>query len=72
MRNLRGLQGCFLPAVAVAAAAGMVLIRPQELAPAIAGKTVFHTGPNVLYRSKHIPGSVYAGSASSPAGLALG
>jgi rhodanese-related sulfurtransferase len=32
---------------------------------------IFQVGPNVLYRGKHIPGSVYAGPASRPEGLAL-
>ncbi len=33
--------------------------------------TMLHVGFNVLYRAKHIPGSVYAGPASEPDGLAL-
>src|SRR6266540_6835322 len=69
--KLTRLAGLFVAAVAVAGAAGLALIQPQELAPAIAEKAIFHTGPNVLYRSKHIPGSVFAGPGSNAAGLAL-
>ena len=69
--KLTRLAGAFLALVAVAAAAGLALIQPAELAPAVAGKAIFHTGPNVLYRSKHIPGSVYAGPGSTAAGLAM-
>ena len=60
---------------AVAVAAGLALIQPKELVPQLASKTaapaVFHTGPNVLYRSKHIPGSIYAGPGSTSAGLEM-
>ena len=51
--------------VVVAAAADLALVQPQDLAAQLAGKgarpAVFMVGPNVLYRSKHIPGSVFAG-----------
>ncbi len=64
-----------LAAVTVAAAAGLALIQPKEMASQLDSKSVhaavFHTGPNVLYRSKHIPGSVYAGPGSNAAGLAM-
>jgi thiosulfate/3-mercaptopyruvate sulfurtransferase len=56
-----------------ALAAEMALIQPKEFAAQLAGKTgqpaIFHVGFNVLYRSKHIPGSVYAGPGSRPEGL---
>ncbi len=68
--KLTRLVGLVLAFVAVAGAAAMALIQPQELAPAVAGKAIFYTGPNVLFRSRHIPGSVYAGPGSSAAGLA--
>jgi thiosulfate/3-mercaptopyruvate sulfurtransferase len=62
-------------ASAVAAAAGLVLIQPAEMVSKLDAKgirpAIFHTGPAVLYRSKHIPGSIYAGPGSSPAGLAM-
>ena len=72
---LTRLLAVLLAVAAVAAAAGLTLIQPQELVPQLESKgarpAVFHTGPNVLYRSKHIPGSVYAGPGSNAAGLAL-
>jgi thiosulfate/3-mercaptopyruvate sulfurtransferase len=56
-------------------AAEMALIQPKELAARLAAQstqpTVLHIGPNVLYRSKHIPAAVYAGPASKPEGLEL-
>jgi 3-mercaptopyruvate sulfurtransferase SseA len=61
--------------VAVVAAVEMALVQPSELAAQLAGKgvrpAVFMVGPNVLYRSKHIPGSVFAGPGQSAAGLAM-
>jgi thiosulfate/3-mercaptopyruvate sulfurtransferase len=69
--KLTRLAGLFFAAVAVAAAAGLALIQPQELAPSIAGRAILYTGPNVLFRSKHIPGAVYAGPGSNADGLAL-
>ncbi len=32
---------------------------------------VFQVGPSVLYRSRHIPGAIYAGPAGKPDGLEL-
>src|ERR1039458_2658700 len=32
---------------------------------------MIHVGPNVLYRSKHVPGAVYAGPGSTAAGLEM-
>ena len=59
--------------VVVVAAAEMALVQPPDLTAQLAGKgarpAVFMTGPNVLYRSKHIPGSVFAGPGNSEAGL---
>lgn len=50
----------------------MVLIEPSDLASRLASKpAIFQVGPNVLYRSKHIPGAIYAGPGSKPEGLAL-
>ena len=61
--------------LAVGLAAEMVLIQPGELAAQLAtkgaGPAIFHVGPNLLYRSKHIPGAIYAGPASKPEGLEL-
>jgi rhodanese-related sulfurtransferase len=64
-----------LAAVVLAAAADLALVQPRELTAQLAGKgahpAVFMVGPNVLYRSKHIPGSVYAGPGNGEAGLAM-
>src|SRR5664279_584503 len=65
-----GLAAVFV----VAAAADLALVQPPDLAAQLAGKAgpkVFMVGPNVLYRSKHIPGSVYAGPGQNEAGLAI-
>ncbi|MGA2268872.1 MAG: rhodanese-like domain-containing protein [Bryobacteraceae bacterium] len=62
-----------LPALSIALAAEMVLTQPKELAAQLAAKAappaIFHVGPNLLYRGKHIPGSIHAGPASRPEGL---
>jgi thiosulfate/3-mercaptopyruvate sulfurtransferase len=64
-----------LAAVVVAAAADLALVQPQDLAAQLVGTgahpAVFMVGPNVLYRSKHIPGSVYTGPGQSEAGLTM-
>jgi rhodanese-related sulfurtransferase len=65
-----------LAAVAVVtAAADLALVQPPDLAAQLAGTgarpAVFMVGPNVLYRSRHIPGSVYAGPRQNEAGLAM-
>jgi thiosulfate/3-mercaptopyruvate sulfurtransferase len=56
-----------------AVAADLALIQPQDLAALLAAKgttpAIFHVGPNLLYRGKHIPGAVYAGPASQPEGI---
>jgi thiosulfate/3-mercaptopyruvate sulfurtransferase len=62
-----------IPVLALAAAAEFPLIQPREVAASLNGKgkpEVIHVGFNVLYRSKHIPGSIYAGPAQKPEGLA--
>jgi thiosulfate/3-mercaptopyruvate sulfurtransferase len=47
-------------------------VQPKELASHLdAGTVIFQVGPNVLYRSKHIPGAIYAGPGSKPEGLSL-
>lgn len=57
--------------LALAAAVEFPLIEPKDLASQLSKKpALIHVGFNVLYRSKHIPGSVYAGPASKPEGLA--
>ena len=55
-------------------AADMPLAQPADVAAALNGKNkpmVLHVGPNVLYRSQHIPGAIYAGMAARPDGLEL-
>jgi thiosulfate/3-mercaptopyruvate sulfurtransferase len=56
-------------------AADLPVVQPKELAGQLAGHRaaiiVFQVGPNVLYRSKHIPGAIYAGPANKPEGLEL-
>jgi rhodanese-related sulfurtransferase len=73
--KLTRLAACLAAFAAVAAAAELALVQPPDLAAQLAGKgarpAVFMVGPNVLYRSRHIPGSVYAGAGPSAAGLAM-
>ena len=50
------------------------LIQPAELVkelkePEAKRPIVFHVGFNVLYRGAHVPGAIYAGPASTAAGL---
>jgi len=52
------------------------LIAPKALAQRLTGKSsakpvLFHVGFNVLYRSKHIPNSIYAGPGNKPEGLEM-
>ena len=74
-QKLTRLVGLLFAALAVAGAAGIALIQPAELAPRLNSKgdrpTILYTGFKVLYRSKHIPGSVFVGPGSNAAGLAL-
>ena len=61
--------------VVLALAAESPLVEPKDLAAELSGAAarpaIFQVGPNVLYRSKHIPGSVYAGPGSKAEGLDL-
>jgi thiosulfate/3-mercaptopyruvate sulfurtransferase len=59
-----------LAGAVLACAAEMALIQPADMASHLSAKpAIFHVGPSVLYRSKHIPESVYGGFASRPDGL---
>jgi thiosulfate/3-mercaptopyruvate sulfurtransferase len=72
--KLTRLTGVLAVLVVIAAAAEMALVQPAEFAAQAAKSTkpaVFMVGPNVLYRSHHIVGSVFAGPGSNPAGLAM-
>jgi rhodanese-related sulfurtransferase len=73
-QKLTRLAAGLAAVLVVAAAADLALVQPPDLAAQLAGKAapvVFMVGPNVLYRSKHIPRSVYAGPGQSEAGLAI-
>ena len=69
------LFACLALTVPGAWSAEPALIEPRELVAQLAGHraalTVLYVGPNVLYRSKHIPGAIYAGPANRPEGLEL-
>jgi len=64
-----------MAAVVAALAAEAPLVEPKDLAAELAGTAarpaIFQVGPNVLYRSKHIPGAIYAGPGSRAEGLDL-
>jgi rhodanese-related sulfurtransferase len=70
MRNLTILA---VATLAVGLAAELALIQPGEVAAQLATNgarpALFHVGPNLLYRGKHIPGSLYAGPGSRAEGL---
>jgi rhodanese-related sulfurtransferase len=72
---MRTLAFGIVALLATGLGAELALIQPNEVAAQLAAKgthaAVFQVGPNVLYRGKHIPGSVYAGPASRPEGLEL-
>jgi thiosulfate/3-mercaptopyruvate sulfurtransferase len=67
--------GILLAAAVVLAGADLALVQPKDLAAQLTGKgakpVVFQVGPNVLYRSNHIPGALFAGPGQSAAGQAL-
>jgi 3-mercaptopyruvate sulfurtransferase SseA len=66
------LSAVLIGAAAVLAASEIALVEPADLAPHLAAKpAIIHVGPNVLYRSKHIPGAVYAGPGSKAEGIEL-
>jgi hypothetical protein len=59
-------------ALAIALSADIPAVEPKELAGQLTHgpkPTILQVGPNVLYRSKHIPGAIYAGPGSTPQGL---
>jgi thiosulfate/3-mercaptopyruvate sulfurtransferase len=69
MRKLLAL----IPIALLAFAAGeMAMIQPAEFAARLSEKpALFYVGPNVMYRSKHIPGAIYAGPGNKAEGIAL-
>src|ERR1039457_6069213 len=74
-QKLTRLAAVLAAGVVVASAADLALVQPRELEAQLAGKgarpVIFMVGPNVLCRSKHIPGAVYAGPGNGAAGLAM-
>ena len=62
-------------AAVIAIAADLALIEPKDLAARLSASgdkpVVIQVGPNVLYRSRHIPDALYAGPGSKPEGLEL-
>jgi thiosulfate/3-mercaptopyruvate sulfurtransferase len=73
-KPFRALALLLLVALTVGLAADLALIQPGDLAARLKAKgpqpTLLHVGFAVLYRSKHIPHSVYAGPGNTPEGLA--
>lgn len=57
-------------ACATFGAADIDLIQPDQAAKALRGALVIHVGFPVLYRSTHIPDSIFAGPGSKPEGIA--
>jgi thiosulfate/3-mercaptopyruvate sulfurtransferase len=57
-----------------AVAAELALVQPKDLAAELGRSSkpvILQVGPNVLYRSHHIAGALYAGPASKQEGLDL-
>jgi hypothetical protein len=54
-------------------AAQIPTIEPKDLAAQLAGSgakpAIFHVGPSVLYRSRHIPGAIDVGMTAKPESL---
>ena len=74
MHFMRAFSLPVLLALTVALAADLPVVQPKELVDRLAKgpqPAVFQVGHSFLYRSKHIPGAVYAGPGSRPEGLEL-
>jgi len=67
MRCLRRIV--LLAAAPLLFAADLDLIQPEQTVKELHSALVIHVGFPVLYRSVHIPGSVYAGPGSKEEGL---
>jgi hypothetical protein len=62
----------FVGAALVVCAAEMALVEPADFAAQLSAKpAIFYVGPNVFFRSKHIPGSTYAGPGNKAEGIDL-
>jgi hypothetical protein len=58
--------------VLVGVAAEIALVQPADLAAQLSSKpAILYVGPNLMYRSKHIPGAEYAGPGFKEEGLEL-
>lgn len=69
---MKKLASAIFCAVLALLAADFATIQPAEVVARLNAKpAIFQVGPNVLYRSHHIVGSVYAGPGAKPEGLAL-
>ena len=73
MRYLGGVKLLFLAGVVALAAlpaAEIPTIEPKDMAAQLAGSgskaVIFHVGPSVLYRSRHIPGAIDVGMTAKP------
>lgn len=61
-----------LAVVLTIAAADLELVQPADVAKQLSSKpAIFYVGPNVMYRSKHIPDAVYAGPGNKAEGIKL-
>jgi thiosulfate/3-mercaptopyruvate sulfurtransferase len=76
MRYLGDVKLLFLAVVVTIAAllaAEIPTIEAKDMAAQLAGSgskaAVFHVGPSVLYRSRHIPGAIDVGMTSKPESL---
>lgn len=63
-------RALFLAVATVLCAADIDLVQPDQAAKELPTALFIHVGFPVLYRSVHIPRSVYAGPGSTPEGLA--
>ena len=75
MTNMKTGYILTLSVLVFAVAAEAPLVEPKDLAAQLSSSAarplILQVGPNVLYRSKHIPGAVYAGPGSKAEGLEL-
>src|SRR5579872_5990280 len=65
--------GLLIAFLSLALAADLPTLEPKDLAAQLSAKgakaTLIHVGFPVMYRGRHIPASIYAGSASKSEGL---
>ena len=70
---MRNILLVLIVVLTASVAADLPLIQPKELAEVLAKDgakpVIIQVGPNVMYRSKHISGAVYAGPGSKQEGL---